>query len=50
MGTSSGISLSNPGSGIGLDGNELRKILIAKVDKNELDKVMLLKSNKSDVE
>eukprot|EP00347_Sterkiella_histriomuscorum_P007561 403348445 len=49
-GSQSGTSISNIGSGIGLDNNELRKILIQKVDKQELDKVMQVKSNKLDVE
>ena len=43
-------SLSNMGAGGGLDGNDLRKILIQKVDKIEFDKAIDLKSNRVDTE
>jgi hypothetical protein len=33
----SGGGISNPGSGIGIDNNELRKLLLSKVDKTELE-------------
>ena len=42
--------MSNPGSGWGLDVNEMRQILMQKVDKSEMESLGDIKSNKSDME
>lgn len=49
-GGQAGPSISNTGSGIGLDNNELRRLLISKVDKIDLDRVIEMKSNRTDTE
>ena len=38
------------GTGVGVDGKELRNLLLGKVDKSELESLIALKSNKSDTE
>lgn len=38
------------GSGVGIDNNELRSLLLQKVDKIDLEKVIEIKSNKFDME
>ena len=40
----------NSGSGVGMDSNELRKILLSKVEKSELEVVIGMKSNKADTD
>lgn len=47
---SSPSGISNPGTGVGVDQNELRKLLISKVDKADLDQIVDMKSNKTDTD
>ena len=44
------MGLSNLGSGIGMDVNELKALLVKKIDRVELEKMADLKSNKADTE
>ena len=44
------MGLSNLGSGIGIDANELKALLVKKIDRVELERMADLKSNKTDTD